>query len=344
MGIQETKDAPATDSHFQKRETKFMVRAYLLLFMAFMVSGIASGKENAQQELARAFQLDYQGQFAEVIELAKPLTTDEALTALERGRSWMVLAHAYQEVGNFQEATTAYEQSLHLLENDESHNLDYARTLSAFSTLYRHMGQLKTATGIQKEALHLYEQGNNHAGAAVAYGSLAELALSEQHTNEGRKYLAQASKESKLAASDLDDNYFASVCATRGWLAELDGNPTAAISWYQNAIALSEKLHGEKYHLVGWDLMQLGKAYAEAGDLGRASENMRQGLAILGLTAGHENAPYFAAELAYARVLDASGEHSQAAELRKQGSKELTDFYRSECVSCRISATAVSLK
>lgn len=105
-----------------------MLRMYVLPFIVFIVSTAVSAQENPRQQLSHAFRLDEQGEFTQVIEIAKPLTTTETLTPRERGRSWMVLAHAYQQGGRFQDATTAYKQSLHLLENDRA---DYAGALNA---------------------------------------------------------------------------------------------------------------------------------------------------------------------------------------------------------------------
>lgn len=317
-----------------------MLRMYVLPFIVFVVSLAVSAQEDPRQQLSHAFQLDWQGEFTQVIEIAQPLTTTETLTRLERGRSWMVLAHAYQQEGRFQDATTAYEQSLHLLENDKA---DYAGALNAFATLYRDMGQYQAAVRMQEKALHLYERDDNHGAAAVTCESLADLKLSQKHVTEGRRYLARALKEA-TRTTDLDNDYFATLSSTQAWLAELDGNATAAISGYQRSLALLRQLHGEQHHLVGWSLMRLGKAYAEAGDLRNASDNMSKGLSILGQTAGRYSATYLVAELAYAQVLDASGEHSQALSLRHQAESLLNNLYGNQCADCRISVAALALR
>jgi mono/diheme cytochrome c family protein len=90
--------------------------------------------------------------------------------------------------------------------------------------------------------------------------------------------------------------------------------------------------------------MLLGKANAEARDMTDALDNMRQGLGILERTAGSANVKFLEAELAYAKVLDAVGAGAKARELKAAAEGALRDLYRSQCVQCRISATALSFR
>jgi len=230
---------------------------------------------------------------------------------------------------------------LHLLENKGPNAAAYAATLSTFATLYRDMGKLEAAMRREARALSLYEREGNHAGAAVACSCLADLALRRKLIPKARSYLARALQEANLASGRLDDDCFASLSSKQAWLAELDHNPTAAISGYQHALALREPLHGEQHPAIGLDLMRLGKAYAEAGDISSALENMRKGLDILGQTEGLHSASYLIAETAYVQVLDASGAHSQARELKTKTEEALNNLYRNQCAQCRISVAAL---
>jgi len=318
-----------------------MMRLYVFLFMASIASSSLWSQQNARQGLGLAFQLDWQGQFARVIEVAKPLTTATTLTTAERGKVWRVLGHAYQQEGRFQEAATAYEQSLHLLENQRAYSSDYAATLSTFATLYRDMGEFDAAMRMEARALNLYEQAGYHAGAAIACSSLADLALHRKQVRKARGYLARAVREANLGKGGLDDDDFAFLSSTQAWRAELDHDPAAAISGYQHALALREHLHGDHHPIIGLSLVLLGKAYADAGDTDKALENLRRGLDILGQTQGLHSVAYLSAEVAYVQVLDDSGEHSQAQELKTQTEEALNSLYRNQCVQCRISVAAL---
>ena len=85
-----------------------------------------------------------------------------------------------------------------------------------------------------------------------------------------------------------------------------------------------------------------GPSCASARPMRNALDNMHKGLSILGQTAGRYSATYLAAELAYAQVLDALGEHSQALTLRHQAESLLNNLYGNQCAGCRISVTALS--
>ena len=67
---------------------------------------------------------------------------------------------------------------------------------------------------------------------------------------------------------------------------------------------------------------------------------MQTALTILDHALGRKNPKYFAAELAYSRVLDQSGLHTEAAQMRAAGEKASKDYYGSQCAGCTISTAA----
>lgn len=56
----------------------------------------------------------------------------------------------------------------------------------------------------------------------------------------------------------------------------------------------------------------------------RGLNDIRKGLAILADTVGTHSPRYLAAEIAYARVLDSSGEHSESAAIKSTVATELS--------------------
>jgi tetratricopeptide (TPR) repeat protein len=320
-----------------------MRRVGLHLFLIALISLPASGQENAQHELEHAIQLNEQGQFAEVIELIKPLTSAGTLSGFDLGRAWLLLAMAYHQEGRYQEATTAYERSLRILGSDPKYASQYAGGLHSFAILYRDTGDAETAKKILVKALSVYNEIDDDAGVSNVYRSLTDVALSQRRPREARGYLQRAFEASK-DANDLNDDSFAALYSTQGWLNETDKNYPAAELEYQHALMLWEHMHGEQHFLVGWGYMLLGKSNAEAGDTRDALDNMRKGLGILQKTVGNTNIMFLEGELAYAEALDASGAHAQARDLKIAAEEALRNLYRSQCIQCRISATALSLR
>ncbi len=320
-----------------------MKRTSVYLFLIALVSSPFWGQENARQAVQHAFQLNEQGQFAQVIELIKPLTSAATQPAPDLGRAWLLLAMAYQQEGSLEEAGTAYEQSLHFLANNPQDSEQYAAALSAYSNLYRVTGQMEIAWKMQMKALRLYNGMNNQAGIAGVCRSLAILALSQKHTSKAREYLRCSIHSSKVAIG-LNDDYFAGLSSTQAWLDEVDKHYAAAESEYQHALKLWKGLYGDQHFSVGWGYMLLGEAYAKAHDLTNALDNMRKGLGILEKTAGSAKVKFLEAELAYADVLDASGARAEARELKTTAEQALRDLYRGQCIQCRISVAALSFR
>jgi tetratricopeptide (TPR) repeat protein len=325
------------------RYLAFMRRLSLHLLLIALASLSASGQESAQQKLQHAFQLNERGQFAEAIELVQPLTSAVTLSGLDLGRAWLALAMAYHQEARYQEATSAYEQSLQILSSDPKYAAQYAGALHTFAILYRDMGDAETAKKILVKALSLFNKLDDHAGATNAYRSLADIAISKKRTREARGYLQQAFEASR-DANGLNDDSFAALFSTQAWLNETDKNYPAAELAYQHALALWKHMHGEQHFLVGWGYMLVGKSNAEAGNAQDALDNMRKGLEILEKAVGSTSIMFLEAELAYAAVLNTSGDHAQARDLKATAEEALRNLYGRQCVQCRISAAALSLR
>src|ERR1700677_1764854 len=190
-----------------------MRRISLHLFLIALISLPVWGQENAQQDLQHAFQLNEQGQFAQVIELIKPLTSAATLSEPDLGRAWLLLAMAYHQEGRDQEAITGYEQSLRIMGSDPKNASQYAEALRSFAILYRDTGDAETARKMLMKALSVYNEIDDHAGITGVCRSLADLALSQKRTSEARGYLQRAFEASK-DANGLNDDYFAALSST----------------------------------------------------------------------------------------------------------------------------------
>jgi tetratricopeptide (TPR) repeat protein len=221
----------------------------LHLFLIALVSLPASGQENVQQGLQHAIQLNEQGQFAQVIELMKPLTSAVTLSELDLGSVWLLLAMAYHQEGRYQEATSAYERSLRILGSDPKYATQFAGAIHSFAILHRDTGDAETAKKMLVKALNVYSETNDDAGVTNVCRSLADVALGQKRTREARRYLQRAFEASK-DASGLNDDSFAALFSTQGWLNEADKDYRAAKLDYQNALTLWKHMHGEQQHQV----------------------------------------------------------------------------------------------
>ena len=140
--------------------------------------------------------------------------------------------------------------------------------------------------------------------------------------------------------NDLDDDDRAAITSLQGWQAQFDGDFARSVARYREALDLWRRHHGEEHPFTGWGHLLLGDAQFEAGQLTAALEEIRQGVAVLDCTLSRENPHYLIAELAYSRVLDATGSHAEATRIKATAESLLKDVNRRPCAGCTISAAA----
>jgi tetratricopeptide (TPR) repeat protein len=312
-----------------------ILSAILLLFAAYpLLAQIPPAKR-----LIEAFALEKEGKPAPAVVQLRALLDSNSLDALGSGKAWNILGLAYADLGEFSLSQHAYDESLRILEGVPDNIRDYAMALNDFGALYVATGQFEVADKLRTKALGLYEKVEDHGGIARSSGDLAGIAFSQKQVARGSKYLERAVKEARLA-SDLDDDDRIAIASLQGWKAQLDGDVAMSIARYRQALDLSRRFHGEEHPFTGWSYLLLGVAHAEAGQLTTALGEIRQGVAVLDRTLGHQNPRYLVAEMAYSRVLDATGSHTEAARIKATAESLLKDVSRRQCAGCTISAAA----
>jgi tetratricopeptide (TPR) repeat protein len=320
--------------------TRFNARPGTLSTILFLLTACPLlAQTTPQQRIIDAFELQKAGQPAPAIVELQTLLDSHSLDALSSGKAWNILGLAYQDQGEFALSQHAYQQSLRILEALPNNIRDYSMALDDFGGLYMVTGQYEIADKMRKRALGLYEKVEDHGGAARASSNLASIAFSQKKVVRGSKYLERAVKEAR-AANDLDNDDRAMIASLQGWQALFKGDYTMSIANYRRAIDLSKQLHGEEHPNTGWGHLLLGRVEAEGGQLTTALTEMKQGIDVLGRVLGRQNPRYLTAEIAYSRVLDAAGAHSEAAQIRATAETVLTELYRRQCAGCTISTAA----
>jgi tetratricopeptide (TPR) repeat protein len=297
------------------------------------------GQLNPHTVLHDALVLENSGSFETAAKAAKVAIDSHQLSGNELGRGYIILAVACQGAGDLASAQIAFEHALQVLHHDREHPEDYASALENYAGFYSELGQLDVAAPMWQKAFHLRQKIGEHTGAALSLTRLAELALARNRVGEAHRYLQKASNEAKASPDFVDDDK-ALFFETQGWLAIAERHPAAAVAAYQHALELVERTRGGQHWLVGLEHMLLGKAYEESGDSRSALANMQTGLTILYRALGQRNPKYFAAELAYSRVLDRLGLHAEAAQMRAAAEQASKDYYGSQCAGCTINVAA----
>jgi tetratricopeptide (TPR) repeat protein len=316
-----------------------MRHGYWILLTVWLLRMPAFGQFNPHTVLHDALVLENRGSFETAAKVAKAAIDSRQLSGNELGKGYIILAVACQGAGDLANAQIAFEHALQVLEHDSGHPEDYASALENYAGFYSELGQLDVAALMWRKALHLHQRMGDHTGTALSLTRLAELALARKRVREAHRYLQKASDEAKASPDLLDDDK-AFFLESQGWLAIAEHHAPAAVAAYQQALGLVERSRGEQHWLAGWEHMLLGKAYAESGDFRSALASMQTGLTILDHALGQKNAKYFAAELAYSRVLDQFGLHAEAEPIRAAAEKAGKDYYGSQCAGCTINVAA----
>ena len=293
----------------------------------------------SQGPLHEAYVFEKQGQFDKAVAIAKELTDSGRLRGLELGRAWNVLGVVYTQQGRLMEAQNAFERSLRIFGQEPQFVTDYAAALQNYGELYNDGGQRAVAGKMWRKALDLLQQSGDHAGIVRSLTYLAGLALAQNRVADAKKELQSVAEEMKLTHG-LSDDDLAFIYETQAWLQRAERHSSAAVAGYQRSLELCKRIYGEGHWKTGWDYMLRGKAYAQSGDIEKALADMRDGLGILEQALGRKNPRYFAAQIAYAAVLDQAGLREQAAQWRAAAEQAQKDFYRSQCVSCTINVAA----
>lgn len=272
--------------------------------------------QDPKTALASIADLSRRGQLPQVIDTVNSLFANPALSPADRAMALVYLAYAYQQRGEFTKATTNYEKALAIVDHNSQDSSDYAATLATLATVYAQIGKPDTAKQVLLRAVHIFESQKDHAGAAMIWSDLATIAADQHSRGEARKDIARCLAESQLAG-DMSLGERAAISTSEGRIAELDGDPHTAISDYQRSLDLWKQTNKDQQQREAWLHVLLGEAYLQAGDLTNAREFTRRGLTMLEAASGRHTVRYLAAELAYSKVLDASGAHDEASTLRK---------------------------
>lgn len=273
--------------------------------------------QDPDSALATLSTLVRRGQFSQSIDAANSLLAAGKLTPSDQGIVYIYLGYAWQERGDLTKATSNYEKALAVINRDGRHPADYAAALATLATIYVETGQIDTAKHVLSRSIKLFEDQSNHAGAAMIWNDLATIAAQQHSRRDAHKFIARSIAESHLA-NDITHGELAIIATTQGTIAELDRDPHTAISDYEHALDLWKQSNEAQQPKTAWLYVLLGGAYLQTGDLVNARETTSRGLALLAASSGTETPRYFAAQLAYSKILDASGAHDEASTLRAQ--------------------------
>jgi tetratricopeptide (TPR) repeat protein len=288
----------------------------------------------------RAFQLWSREQPKAAIAILEPLLRagsrfDDARVA---GVAWNVLGHAYLDLDRYAEATRAYQHAMDILRPIASARAQYGSALDSMGMLDVSLGQPNEAKTLCEKARQIYAELGDSAGVASTSVDLAVIAQGRNDLKAARRSLQTAIQAQPERAMKADD--VATMDAVKSELALHDGNGEEAVAMAQHAIDLWAQAHGPGYILLSNGYLLRAQALAHSGDYVRAIQDAQHALAIVEAAIGRDTVDFLSAQVAYARILRASGAKQEGARMAKEAGNALADLKRRQCSGCTIDASA----
>lgn len=168
------------------------------------------------------------------------------------------IGYAQQEEGDFAGARASYEQAVRIFQNNPPQAADEAAALDNLANLDQATGELKTALKLEQRSLQLFEMAGNHGGAARTLAHMAVIELTRKHhLHKAERDLDGAAAEARKAP-DLGKDYQVGIDSIKGWIADFQGDTSAATFYYAQALALESRKDSME---AGWEFVLLGRAY-----------------------------------------------------------------------------------
>jgi tetratricopeptide (TPR) repeat protein len=309
--------------------------------LAFLTVPAGAGTAEQAQQLLQAQKLSEQGEFVQVIRILEPLVHNEpqALDDFSRGRAWNMLGPAYEALGNYDAGRRSYEAAIGLLRTVPDAGSMYASTLNNLGSLELYMGQFPAAEAALRKSKGRYEKSGDHAGLAEVATNLAILALDRNNAHAARSFLADAFGEAERAQG-LSDSDRAEMYSVKGVVAARDRDFAAAVLDYGQSVDFWMRARGPKCYLVALQYTLRADAFRELGDYSKAKSDITAALLLVAQTVGRNTAIYAETELAYARLLRATGGKAEAAQRETEAKALLETIRHQRCDNCSISSAA----
>lgn len=305
----------------------------------------ASAQMNSPQlagmdQLRQGARLQQQGRLKEAIEVLAPLAHAEGTDPVVEGRAMILMGLAYQDLGRWRDAQTAYEKAIAIFRGNPANPKEEFAALDDLGSLYRDMQMPDESKALRKQVLKDSESAGDRAGVARANNNLAEICLDEGKRGEAKKYLGKALAGME-AGTDLDGDDEAAILSTAGKLALLEGDGAKALSYYRRSLALWSNAHGEKHFLTGRGYVFIANSYMAMGSFPEAVHAYQRGLNILRDTMGEKSAIYCFGQIAYAHALAKAGNKTEAAQIEMDARAVLTSLRSQQCAGCTINVSAL---
>jgi len=305
----------------------FYIQTIHIFLIILLWVPLLPAQPSAAEQLVAAGTLRDRGEYKQTLAILEPLAQSTAPDAPLAGRIWILLGSLYQDLGRYADAQRAYQTAISVCRNQPGKELEEAGAIDNLGSLHLDMGQPEMSKRLRLRVLQIVKEAGDHASLARVYNNLAATAFQLKQVEEGRKHIAHALREVKLAPQVVDDD-LAAIYSNAGWLSMHDHEYEQALRYYERARQVWLNHHGTNHQLTGWGYVLCGRTRAFLGDSQQALMEVTTGLSIIEKSVGTRVPLYFAGRLAYADVLSAAGSTREARQMRSVAVQSLESFRR----------------
>jgi len=312
----------------------------LVVFTANLaVAATLAAEQIEQAQLSEAYRLRADGNPAASAALLERLlhSGSRPESKEETGEAWNLLGMAYQDLEVHGKARICYETAIRQLKGHPEWESAYVAVLANLAGLEIAMGQVKPADALAKKALLLYEKMGQERSIAVVSTCLAMIAISRKHFKAAQQLIDEAfgavTQADDMKAEDMETLY-----DTRGIVSEHFRRYKDAAEDFQRALKLGSNSPTGSQSALGITYVLCARVSRESGDTEAAIADIQKALRILGASIGPNTLDYVRAELEYARILRAVGDHAEFLSIERNARRALAEIQLRECGGCTVRA------
>lgn len=274
------------------------------------------------------------------IEIAAKSKTD----ADQLGKRWVLLGYDYQDIGDAQQAESAYGRALKLLGESPSSLRSYAIALDGLASLYLETGRGAESENCLRKAVAVLERIGDQATAAIFHGRLGQNLLAGHKYKEAESELAvslkELAKEEKAYAREL-----VSVMLAAAYAKCFQHRCTEGLTDANRGMEIAGRMLPSDSMETVAARMTRGYLLWKAGDAAGGGESMREALRILEQKSDVTPATYAfvrsGALAQYAHYLYATHRKAEAKEVEKEIAS-LKGAQGHSCNGCTVNVAALS--
>ncbi len=185
---------------------------------------------------------------------------------------WYQIGTVHQELGNYEKSMEAYENILQIYEQHKNWHA-VVRTMNGIGIIYKRIGKYKEAIKSYKKALSIDKKFNLGRDLTYIYHNLANAYIEIEAYKKSLLYL----RKSLELCYKVNNNYgIAANFAVMGRNYKLQKKYGTAIEYLEQSVSIRENLPQKRS--LSRSLIELGDAYAYAGDNQKAEDLLLQGM------------------------------------------------------------------